>query len=341
MASSNSPYTRDDWNSLVQQVNAALDDNGCDEIDRLPEVPQCHRWAAVDIEEMRRVMEESCVDITFSEDLVKWEVNVVQEIEDQLANVGCDCAGEVPPCANAGVQSVADVYLDTYADTSCGTAGFVNSNFTTLRSNMLTAQSDFTNIMVNDYSGTAWPAFCQAKEALEKANQGGDAGEIAQAQAEFNSAQASLDAVKADLAAKSEITREVFDHRRTDQPSYAELIGTEDPWDESECYCDGDAAGSPARCVVTWFLDRFIEEGVSGPFWRNDAFGLFDHEGNPVVQGIFNRGEPQRSGVPVVACYDPEENCVNATCGGSGDTIEVKFRLRKNFSSVTEPFDCP
>lgn len=94
------PYTIDNWNGLVGDVNDILqnppEDTDCEPIDELDEVEDPHRWAVVDVEEMRDKLQETCASISFTTELVLWKEEIIDEIVDQLDDAWCDCEGDIP-----------------------------------------------------------------------------------------------------------------------------------------------------------------------------------------------------------------------------------------------------
>jgi hypothetical protein len=99
-------FTRNDWNSLLGQVNDKLENppsgTDCQPIDPIPDVELEHIWAKSDIEEVRDKMIETCPDIAFSESLILWRADFLDEIEAQLEKMWCDCgSGCLHECDNA------------------------------------------------------------------------------------------------------------------------------------------------------------------------------------------------------------------------------------------------
>jgi len=86
-------YTRDDWNDIIQQVNdlAVNPDEGCDPVATLPEVDPDHIWTKDDITQVRDKLTEICSDNTFSAELRLWAQEIIDEINDAIAQGWCDC----------------------------------------------------------------------------------------------------------------------------------------------------------------------------------------------------------------------------------------------------------
>lgn len=87
------PYSLEDWNKLVQEINARLQDpeGDCMPVDPLTEATAPHVWKDSDVEEVRDKMIETCAGITFEEDLELWHPEIIDEIVSQLDTMWCDC----------------------------------------------------------------------------------------------------------------------------------------------------------------------------------------------------------------------------------------------------------
>ncbi len=87
------PYSIDNWNLLIRDVNDILTnpDEGCEPLDPLEEVEDPHLWAVKDINEVRDALKETCPDISFGEELVLWNEEIIDEIENQMEEAWCDC----------------------------------------------------------------------------------------------------------------------------------------------------------------------------------------------------------------------------------------------------------
>ena len=92
------PYSIDDWNNLVNAVNEKLQDSPepskCEPIDPIDEVSDPHIWSAEDVQIMRNKLIETCPDISFSEPLEIWKPAIIDEIENALEEVWCDCCDD-------------------------------------------------------------------------------------------------------------------------------------------------------------------------------------------------------------------------------------------------------
>jgi len=342
VASSSQPYTRDEWNELLTDINDKLDEEGCDDIDRLPLVDAEHRWEKEDIREARRVMEESCDTINFNAELDMWTVEVVQEIEDQVPEMGCDCEEEVPLCSNAGVVDTETVYDGTLE--GCTSAGPAHDNPSEIEDTVELAKDNF-NAALSSYTNITWPNYCSAKKALASATAGGDVGEIAAAEAALDAATAALDSDKADMAAATDLAREYFSLlRRSDAAPVLGLIANEDPWDESECYCEDKEAApaaAPSRCIVTWALYWSLEGEPNPDTDIASAQGFFDHRGIAIPISFRHWPPPwEAGGISTYACHDGDDE---DPCGPAflcDETFDSIYILRKSYSPVTTPITC-
>jgi hypothetical protein len=101
------PYTIGDWNSLIQAVNAKLqnppEDTDCEPIAPIDEVSDPHIWSVGDIEVVRNKLIETCADISFSEPLELWQPGMIDEIENALGETWCDCEDECDPHEEQGI----------------------------------------------------------------------------------------------------------------------------------------------------------------------------------------------------------------------------------------------
>lgn len=120
-------YKREDWNSLIQEVNEILQDppDGCDPIDPLDEVPPMHRWAKSDIRDVQDKLKETCEDITFDDIPDLWKQSIIDEIESKYEETWCDCECETDE-----------------ADAEHGTVFFIRSNPSTVVSPCLGNDGD-------------------------------------------------------------------------------------------------------------------------------------------------------------------------------------------------------
>lgn len=93
MASSNEPYSRQEWNDLVAQINdlAQNPDNGCDPTGTLNVVDECHRLAKDDITAAQNILMQICDENSFSDVSDFWKVSDIQELEDAAGNGWCNC----------------------------------------------------------------------------------------------------------------------------------------------------------------------------------------------------------------------------------------------------------
>ena len=77
------PYSIENWNTLIRDVNEILEDppqgSDCDPVDPIDEVEDPHLWSVEDAEGMRDKLKETCPDISFSEELVLWRPEIIDE----------------------------------------------------------------------------------------------------------------------------------------------------------------------------------------------------------------------------------------------------------------------
>lgn len=107
------PFKRKQWNMLISDINGLLatppSDTDCKPIAPLELVKPEHIWTKKDVETVREKLQETCSTITFSEELKIWREKIIDEIEEQMKNMWCDCEEEEKctyQCPNAGSDSV-------------------------------------------------------------------------------------------------------------------------------------------------------------------------------------------------------------------------------------------
>jgi hypothetical protein len=93
------PFSISDWNTLIGDVNDILQAppagaSNCPPVDPIPEVTDPHLWSVEDVIEMRDKLQETCPDISFSEELVLWRAPIIDEIEEEMEKAWCDCETE-------------------------------------------------------------------------------------------------------------------------------------------------------------------------------------------------------------------------------------------------------
>lgn len=93
------PLSISNWNELIGDVNDILQGppegaSNCPPVDPIDEVTDPHLWSVEDVTDMRDKLKETCPDISFSEELVLWKKEIIDEIEDQMDNAWCDCETE-------------------------------------------------------------------------------------------------------------------------------------------------------------------------------------------------------------------------------------------------------
>jgi len=110
MADSKTPFKRqgdNSWQAILDLVNEELESPplGCDPIEPIEDVDECHRWSKSDIQEVYDKLDEmpgGCFEWDDIPDI--WKVSVVEDIETQLEdNAWCECDDLCcEPCVNAG-----------------------------------------------------------------------------------------------------------------------------------------------------------------------------------------------------------------------------------------------
>lgn len=93
------PFSITNWNTLIGDVNDILQGppegaSNCPPVDPIDEVTDPHLWSVEDVTGMRDKLKETCPNISFSEELVLWKREIIDEIEDQMDDAWCDCETE-------------------------------------------------------------------------------------------------------------------------------------------------------------------------------------------------------------------------------------------------------
>ena len=89
MADSTTPFTNDEWNQIIQDINDLA--TGCADVDPLDEVEECHRLSKTDITDVQDKLVELCEDNVFTPPDMKWLQSTIQEIEDAIEAGDCCC----------------------------------------------------------------------------------------------------------------------------------------------------------------------------------------------------------------------------------------------------------
>jgi hypothetical protein len=125
MANSNEPYRRlgtNSWQELLDQVNTVLQNppEGCDPIATIAGPDPDHKWSKADITEVHDRLDTMPGDcFTFQPLPDKWKVSIITDIEGQLSNAWCDCAGDcIQQCSNAR-ESASVTYLGSWFVDAC------------------------------------------------------------------------------------------------------------------------------------------------------------------------------------------------------------------------------
>ena len=88
-------WTREDWNQLIRDVNAVLQnppaDTDCSAIDAIDEVDAGHVWAKSDIREVQDKLKQTCTDISFDDIPDKWLQSIIDDINTAKGKAWCHC----------------------------------------------------------------------------------------------------------------------------------------------------------------------------------------------------------------------------------------------------------
>jgi hypothetical protein len=94
----NTPYTRDDWNGLIDTVNEVLqsppEDTDCEPIGEIPHVEPEHIWTKGDISTVQNALSQTCSEINFGTIPDLWKQSIIDEINSALGQAWCDCNDE-------------------------------------------------------------------------------------------------------------------------------------------------------------------------------------------------------------------------------------------------------
>ena len=87
------PFTRDDWNAIIGQVNDLCQhpDGGCTAVAPLAEVDQDHIWTPGDIVLVQNKLIQVCKNNEFAASLSKWDQKIIDEINAAIEAGWCDC----------------------------------------------------------------------------------------------------------------------------------------------------------------------------------------------------------------------------------------------------------
>lgn len=92
------PFKRSDWNDIIQQVNAVLQNpptgTDCEPLPALEEVGPLHRWSKDDVQEVQDALKATCPSITFSAIPELWKQSIIDEITEAIGQAWCDCDEE-------------------------------------------------------------------------------------------------------------------------------------------------------------------------------------------------------------------------------------------------------
>ena len=181
MANTDKPYRRlegdtpgNSWGELIDDVNDELENppDGCDPIEPIEATKKDHVWAKKDIEEVQDKLDEMPTNcFTWDEIPDKWEIGIIEEIEEKLfgfgeiQNVWCDCDPCCYKCPNE--ESQATTFLGSYVFTPdmcrLKTACEISPVTTAQLDALDDAQGDFG--ARGTYS-SAYYAWCRANDVL-------------------------------------------------------------------------------------------------------------------------------------------------------------------------------
>ena len=83
-------WTRADWNDIIRRINDVAE--ACSFGDLLQEVPASHVWSVADITVVRDRLAEMCANSPgFSADLVKWKLEIIDELNEAINDCDCGC----------------------------------------------------------------------------------------------------------------------------------------------------------------------------------------------------------------------------------------------------------
>jgi hypothetical protein len=379
MADGNTPYRRlgtNSWKELLDQVNDKLANPptaSCDDIDPIEEPDECHRWSIVDINEVMDVMEETCGDIAMTRavpgDL--WEVSFIDEIEDNLDLMWCDCEEECfYPCDNAQAETV---YTSLGSLSSVGCLPFVSHTciptWQALRATEIQAWFDAkTKVTDNDYDMCISKAELARLEAVRDAAVDardticalGPSPACSAATTAASDAQTDYEAELAIFEPLEMIVDEGLAEMLSTGPAtlqlpsinYEQSTPCENPgsgpaWTNMECEDNGTECHgfNLTRCRTSWTYQRrqileqratflgviYFTDSEIKP-WLSLAGGFFNPDGTPVLT-FSNR---QCCGTPVNACVSGD--CSVIGCPNTRWDYEV--RMCQAGPSEFTPFNC-
>jgi hypothetical protein len=95
MANTSSPFTRDEWNNIIDAVND-LGQNPpntdlCEMPGLIPHVGPDHKWSVGDIETVRNALMQICPDNAFGSIGPLWKGKILDEINSAIGNGWCGC----------------------------------------------------------------------------------------------------------------------------------------------------------------------------------------------------------------------------------------------------------
>lgn len=129
------PYTREEWNDIIRRVNNKAenpepedssheDGTPCDPLDPIEEVGPNHIWAVSDVEEVQDKLKEMCPEVQFTDPLILWTQNLIDEIEEAIDQAWCDCENNCADLCSNAVEEGSEptiVYGGSHSGSGCGT----------------------------------------------------------------------------------------------------------------------------------------------------------------------------------------------------------------------------
>lgn len=170
MVSSSQPWRNqgdNSWGKFIDKINDFLQDppDGCDPIDIIEKPDECHRWSKSDIREVHDKLNEmpgDCFDFDDVPDI--WKVSIIDDVEDQLTEVWCECNADCPNVADEEKIFLISVFFD---DTDC----VLKAEFDFVADEA--ARDDFNDavfvyrIAKSNYHQGLFPKVCQLEDELE------------------------------------------------------------------------------------------------------------------------------------------------------------------------------
>jgi hypothetical protein len=98
-------FTRDDWNSLIDDVNNIIRhppaDTDCTAQTAINHVGTSHIWTKTDIQQVQNKIKATCSDISWHDIPALWKASITEEIRSKLGQAWCHCNPTAKPCKNS------------------------------------------------------------------------------------------------------------------------------------------------------------------------------------------------------------------------------------------------